>query len=232
MRNYADRLANFLDWCELRSLDPMTVDYKRDLIGRYQKEMLTGIWSRDNRPLSERTINVRVETAADYLSWMADKALRVPFSIPKITRPIVINNPKNSRGHLPKEIGAREGRLRETERHLTFPEDEEIVAWLKRLYAKEGSGSTVGLIAELVLETGIRREEAACWRMDTLHRDPTKWRIVNPKSVTDDQAVVVTLRYGTKGKEYGRDHGDKIGPSGEILVPYPMACQSALKIFH
>lgn len=228
MRNYADRLANFLDWCELRSLDPMTVDYKRDLIGRYQKEMLTGIWSRDNRPLSERTINVRVETAADYLSWMADKALRVPFSIPKITRSIVINNPKNSRGHLPKEIEAREGRLRETEGHLTFPEDEEIAAWLKRLYAKEGSGPTVGLIAELVLETGIRREEAACWRMDTLHRDPTKWRIVNPKSATEDQAVVVTLRYGTKGKEYGRDHGDKIGPSGEILVPYPMA----LKLHH
>lgn len=228
MRNYADRLANFLEWCEVRSVDPMTVDYKRDLIGRYQKEMLKGIWSRDNKALAERTINVRVDTAADYLSWMADKGLRAPFSIPKITRSVVVNNPKSSRGHLPKEVEVREGKLREAEGHLTFPEDAEVAAWLNRLYAKEGSGSTVGLIAELVLETGIRREEAASWRLDTLPIEREEWRIVNPLSEIDNQAVVVTLRYGTKGKEYGRDHGDKIGPSGEILVPLPMA----LKLHH
>lgn len=223
IRNYADRLVNFLEWCELRGFDLMTLNYKRDLIGRYQKEMLKGVWSRDNKPLSERTINVRVETAADYLSWMADKALRAPFSIPKITRSVVLNNHKSSRGHLPKEIEVREGKLRETEGHLSFPEDKEIAGWLSRLYAKESSGPTVGLIAELVLETGIRREEAASWRVDTLPLDPAKWRIVNPQSAAENQAVVITLRYGTKGKEYGRDHGDKIGPSGEILVPLPMA---------
>jgi integrase len=228
MKNYADRLANFLEWCEVRSLDPMTIDYKHDLIGRYQKEMLKGIWSRDNKPLSERTINVRIDTAADYLSWMADKALRAPFFVSKITRSVIINNPKSSRGHLPKEVEVREGKLRETEGHLTFPEDQEVAAWLNRLYAKEGSGTTVGLISELILETGIRREEAASWRVDTLPLVKADWRIVNPQSAVENQAVAVTLRYGTKGKEYGRDHGDKIGPSGEILVPLPMA----LKLHH
>ncbi|MBU6994255.1 hypothetical protein [Ferrovum myxofaciens] len=228
MKNYADRLVNFLEWCEVRNLDPMTVDYKRDLIGRYQKEMLKGVWSRDNKALSERTINVRIDTAADYLSWMADKALRASFSIPKITRSVVVNNPKSSRGHLPKEVEVRVGKLREAEGHLTFPEDAEIAAWLNRLYAKEDSGATVGLIAELVLETGIRREEAACWRLDTLPIKREEWRIVNPLSQINNQAVVITLRYGTKGKEYGRDHSDKIGPSGEILVPLPLA----LKLHH
>lgn len=228
MKNYADRLANFLEWCEIRSLDPVTADYKRDLIGRYQKEMLKGIWSRDNKALSERTINVRVDTAADYLSWMADKALRTPFFIPKITRSITTSNPKSSRGHQSKESEVREGKLREAEGHLTLPEDAVIAAWLNRLYTKEGSGSTVGLIAELVLETGIRREEAASWRLDTLPIERDKWRIVNPLSEVDNQAVVVILRYGTKGREYGHDHGDKIGPSGEILVPLPMA----LKLHH
>lgn len=228
IKNYADRLINFLEWCEVRSLDPMTCDYKRDLIGRYQKEMLKGIWSRDNKALSERTINVRVNTAVEYLSWMADKALRLPFLIPKVMRSVIVNNPRSSRGHLPKEVEVRDGKLHEAEGRLIFPHDEEVAAWLNRLYAKEDDGSTVGLIAELVLETGIRREEAASWRLDTLPINQEEWRIVNPLSQIDQQAVVVTLRYGTKGKEYGRDHGDKIGPSGEILVPLPMA----LKLHH
>ncbi|MBD9355182.1 hypothetical protein [Methylomonas albis] len=223
IKNYADRLANFLEWCTVRGLNPKIADYKRDLIGRYQNEMLNGTWSRDNRPLSERTINVRIDTAVDYLSWMADKELRAPFSIPKITRSGVVANPKSFRGHSPKEIEVRAGKLREADGHLKFPDDTEIAAWLNRLYAKEVSGPTVGLIAELVLETGIRREEAASWRLDTLPIERDKWQIVNPSSEIENQAVAVNLRYGTKGKEYGRDHGDKIGPSGEILLPLPLA---------
>ena len=101
IKNYADRLINFLEWCEVRSLDPMTCDYKRDLIGRYQKEMLKGIWSRDNKALSERTINVRVDTAVEYLSWMADKALRLPFLIPKVMRSVIVNNPSRLLKYFP-----------------------------------------------------------------------------------------------------------------------------------
>ena len=31
------------------------------------------------------------------------------------------------------------------------------------------------------------------------------------------------LRYNTKGHGHGEDHGDKIGPEGDILLPMPMA---------
>lgn len=212
MKSYAERLANILEWCEKRGLDPINIDYNCHLVGRYQKELITGSWSLKGKPLSERTVNVRIDIAVEYLTWLANKSLRLPFLINSSKTEDTSCDPK-----------ARPGRLRDPDEHLIFPDDEKIVAWLKLLYAQKKNGTTIGLIAELILETAIRREEAACWRVDTLPLTRSDWQIVNPKSSTEHQAVSVTLRYGTKGKEFGRDHGDKIGPSGTILVPYPLA---------
>lgn len=221
MKNIADRLANFLEWCEARSIDPLAVDYKRDLIGRYQTEMLKGIWSRDAVSLAARTVNARVESACEFLNWTSDKGLRETLFIPKTVKKIKGNCSTSSVGHLSQEIEMRKGKVREPKRRLGLPADKEIKEWLQRIY--EHKGLTEGLMCEAILETAVRREEMACWRVDTLPLDPSQWKITNPGSDPDHQAVLVDIVFGAKGKEYGRDHGDKIGPEGSIRVPFWLA---------
>ncbi|HEX6881131.1 MAG TPA: hypothetical protein VF135_12250, partial [Terriglobales bacterium] len=96
--------------------------------------------------------------------------------------------------------------------------------WRKRIHQRPIHGETEGLIVDLILNTAIRREEAACWRVDTLPLDPKGWEIANADQPEEFQNVLVKLKYGTKGREYGIDaYGDKIGPEGTIHVPLWMA---------
>lgn len=220
MRNFARWLANALEWAETRGVDLMTADYASVLIGRYQREMLKGIWSADNRPLAPETVNVRVQIALEYQMWAADKGLREPFIIPTVTTTYVAGSHDDSNSHEVKTILSRKGKVKVNKRTLSFPSQEEIEAWRKRVHERPILGTAEGLIVDLILNTAIRREEAACWRMDTLPLDPTVWKIVNPDQPEEFQSVLVTLKYGTKGKEYDIDvHGDKIGPEGTIHVP-------------
>ncbi len=220
LKNYADWLANFLEWCHHRKKDPLKADYKIDLIQHYQGEMLRGSWTRDNSGLKPKTINARVSVAADFLTWAADKGLREPFYIPKVIKSYIANSPNSSIGHLTKSIESRRGKVREDKRRLGFPLEKEIFIWLQRLYVH---CPTRGLIAETILETAVRRAEAAAWRLDTLPLNPKEWRIVNSEKPIEHQAVLVELLFNTKGPEYGRDHGDKIGPRGIIRVPMLLA---------
>lgn len=220
MRNFARWLTNALEWAETRGVDLMAADYSSVLIGRYQKEMLKGIWSTDNRPLAPETVNPRVQIALEYQMWAADKGLREPFLIPTVTATYVAGSHNNSKSHEIRLVQSRKGKVKVNKRTLSFPSMEEIEAWRKQVNERPGLGSTEGLIADVILNTAIRREEAACWRVDTLPLDPTVWKIVNPDQPEEFQSVLVTLKYGTKGKEYGIDvHGDKIGPEGTIHVP-------------
>jgi hypothetical protein len=61
MRSYAHALSNALEWAETRGIDLVESDYTSALIGRYQEEMLRGIWSAENRPLGPVTVNIRVQ---------------------------------------------------------------------------------------------------------------------------------------------------------------------------
>lgn len=220
MRNYAHWLANYLEYCHVRGKDPIKADYKVDLIQSYQGEMNTGSWSRDNAGLAAKTVNLRVDVACMFLQWAADKGLRAPFYIPKITRTLALDSQYNSGAKITKAVQVRRGKMKLSKRRLGFPSENEIGAWLANVNSR---CHTEGLIAELILETAIRRAEAAAWRIDTLPIDPTDWLIVNPDKPIEHQAVRVVLRYGTKGPGYGQDHGDKIGPQGDILLPMPMA---------
>lgn len=223
IKNYADWLANFLEWCDVRTLDPMKADYSSDLIGRYQKEMLKGIWSRDNRRLAESTINSRVNTAIEYLNWATDKGMRAPLVVPTTIRTFLRGSATSSVSHLPVQIEARKGKLREHKRRLGFPEEKVIASWLNEIYKKEFVGPTEGLICETILETALRETEVASLRVDTLPRHRADWKIANPNAAVENQAVLVEVRYGTKGHDYGIDHGDKIGPVGTIRIAMPLA---------
>jgi integrase len=216
-------LINALEWADTRGIDLMRCEYSTVLIPRYQREMLTGIWSASGKPLKPSTVNARVGAALEYQMWGADKGLRDPVSVPTTTTTYRAPSYRNSRSHETKTVEARQGKVRVSPSELAFPAAGQIEAWRKAIHGQPTRGSTEGLLVDLILDTAIRREEAACWRVDTLPLLRSDWRVINPGEPPEHQAVLITLRYGTKGKEYGRDHGDKIGPEGNIHVPLQIA---------
>lgn len=220
MHDYAHWLVNFLEYCHRRGKDPLKVEYMVDVFQGYQAEMLSGSWSRDNRPLAEKTVNCRVEIACMFQYWAVDKGLREQFRVPKVRRTLGIRNSRGSGVMRVKTVQSRKGKPRASKRRLGLPEEVLIGAWLSRLYQKS---STQGLIAETILETAIRRAEAAAWRVDTLPLDPAEWQVVNNDRPIENQSVLVAIKYGTKGPQYGADHGDKVGPKATIHVPMPLA---------
>jgi hypothetical protein len=220
MKNFAYWLCNSLEWAEVRGINLMTADYTTVLIGRYQEEMLTGIWSSRDEPLSAETVNARVQTALDFQMWCADKKHREPFLIPTVTRTYVAGSHKTSKSHEAKTVESRKGKVKVNKRTLSFPTDEEIKAWRQRIHEQLIVGATEGLMVDHILNTAIRREELACWRVDTLPLDPKHWKVINPSQPQEVQQVAVEIQFGTKGREFYIDaFEDKVGPQGTIHVP-------------
>lgn len=219
MRTYAFHLANYLEFCEERGLEPLETEYLA-LIQQYQGSMGNGTWSARGEPLAPKTINHRVDVAVMFLTWAADKGLRSAIHIPTIKRAIKIGRSLSSGATSSKQVESRKGKLRESKRRFGFPDECVIAEWLQRVRVR---CATEGLIAELIIEAAIRREEAACWRIDTLPLNPDDWVINNAEKKPEHQQVLVTIRYGCKGHDYGQDRGDKIGPERSIHIPLSMA---------
>ncbi|MFW2357910.1 site-specific integrase [Hydrogenophaga sp.] len=221
IQSYAAWLCNFLEWAQKRGIDLLTADYVDHIYGRYQTELLAGIWGRESRGLSEATVNLYVDTAVDFLTWMAAKGERPPFEVPLVTRTFATGSATSSVSHRGKSSDIRQGRVRQPPRTLQMPADTDLDRWLASVY--DQSGQTFGLMCNTVIETAVRREEVCCWRVDTLPLNPKDWVIVNPTAEVNEQLVSVTLRYGTKGREFGFDNGDKIGPKRQIKIPLRLA---------
>lgn len=219
--NYAHWLANFLDWADIRGVDLATCSYGEHVHGRYQKDMSEGRWSRDGNGLAPRTINSRVQQACDYLTWMSDKGLRPPFAIPMHTATVHRGSAMSSVRHQSAEVQVREGKVRQNKKTLRMPTDAQLSGWLERVYAK--MGYTKGLMCEVILLTALRREEAACMRMDILPEDPADWHRSKSDAPLEEQRVCVSIKFGAKGPCYGYDHGDKIGPERAIWMPLVLA---------
>lgn len=118
--------------------------------------------------------------------------------------------------------------MRIPKRHLGMPSEDAVGAWLQRIYFKPVLGGTEGLMCETVLETAVRKSEVAGLRKDFLPEKPDDWPIVDRSVAPEHQMVFVTIRYGTKGPQYGTDHGDKIGPEQIIK----MSMKLALRLHH
>lgn len=219
IRNYASWLCQFLEWCEARSVDPMQASYADHVTGRFQSELTSGLWGKTGRRLSDSTVNKYVDTATDFLQWMAWKGKRQPFVVPYVTR---ASRPQQINSSVARQaISARQGRIRESPCELQIPTDTEVDTWLASVYAQKGQ--TFGLMCETVLMSAARRQEVVCWRTDTLPLDPHDWLIVNPTVEMKHQLVSVRLRFGTKGRDFGSDHGDKVGPERSIKIPLHLA---------
>lgn len=220
IRNYAAWLCQFLEWSDARDVNPVTADYVDHINGRFQIELQTGLWGRTGRRLSAGTVNRYVDTATDFLLWMAAKGKRPSFAVPYVTR-TSRHSPSSSGDDRPQAMAVRQGRVRESPADLQMPSDCEVDAWLASVYVSQGP--TLGLMCETVLMSAARRQEVACWRLDTLPLDPRDWWVVNPTSEIKHQQVSVRLRFGTKGRDYGLDHGDKVGPERSIKIPLHFA---------
>lgn len=223
LKTIAAALSNYLDWCDIRTVDPITAEYLPILIGRYQREMTEGTWSTSGDGLSAGTINQRIDIALEFQQWAADKDLRPDLVIPTktITRE---RRRKGSGGRRDTEsVEVRRGKKRIPMRTLAMPSEEAVGAWLQGIYAKPTVGNTEGLMCETVLETAIRKSEVAGLRYDFLPDNPAEWQIVDRGVAPKHQKVYVSIRYGTKGPQYGADHGDKIGPDQIIKMPMNLA---------
>lgn len=221
MHSYAQWLANFLEWADRRGVDINVCDYATHVAGRYQNEMLDGLWSRDGQGLAPTTVNLRVQQACDFLTWMSDTGRRSAFHIPYDKARLKVGSATSSIGHLGFEVRVRKGKVRQPKRVLRMPSDDEVRHWLGRVH--EERGPTCGLMCETVLLTALRREEVVCIRNDTLPENRKDWLIANPLAPPAQQQVRITIRYGTKGPSYGLDHGDKVGPERDILIPLSLA---------
>lgn len=221
IKNYAYWLVNFLDWAEVRGVEIRRCDYVNDVQGRYQTEMLKGIWSRDKEGLSPTTVNLRVQQACDFLTWMSDKKLRDAFDVPTQLVRVTTRSATSSIGHRSHEVAVRKGKVRLNKRRLRMPTDIQTSAWLGLVY--EAQGNTLGLMCETVMLTAARRAEISCWRVDTLPEAKAEWHISNPLMPAEQQRVLVTLKFGTKGPCFGYDHGDKVGPERSIWIPLSLA---------
>lgn len=213
-RTYGESLVNLHDWIEATHRDWKTMNYEDDILNGYQRDMVTGNWSRDRRPLAPSTINLRVGIACSYFDWAMKNGLRSEFFVPTIKRVRAVQNGVSTRGHKPKVIKIRIGAVRRSPMTLHIPKIHEVDKWLKSV--KANSGSVKQLMCETVIETAVRREEICQWRFDTLPLNPSDWRVVG-------DVVMVTLEYGAKGPKYDDGRGDEVGPAREIEIPLALA---------
>ncbi len=221
MRNYAYWLANFLEWAEIRAVDLETCSYAAHVAGRYQSEMLNGVWSRNGNGLNASTVNARVQQACDFLTWMVDKGLRTAFDIPYEERQLTLGSATGARGQTTRGVRVRGGKAPVSKRHLHMPSSQAVRQWLGDV--AKSAGTTLGLMCETILVTGMRLAEVAALRVDSLPANPGDWRVSNPTAPEDKQLVRISIKFGTKGTSYGEDHGDKIGPERSILIPLSLA---------
>ncbi len=199
----------------------MKATYVDHINGLYQTELLTGLWGSTGRHLSPKTVNRYVDVATDFVQWLAAKGKRSHVVVPHFIRSLGSQKAMAEGDHRSRAYQVRKGRVRESPSALRMPTDSEVDTWLESVYAEKGI--TLGLMCETVLMTAVRRQEVACWRTDTLPLNPDDWLVVNPTADTRHQRVAVALRYGTKGCDYGKDHGDKIGPERMIKLPLHFA---------
>lgn len=195
--------------------------YVNHIQGMYQPEMLTGKWSASGLPLQVSTVNLRVQQACDFLSWMSDRGHRPQFDVPTKLMTLKKGSASSAKGSQSFEVQVRHGKLRKQLKSLHMPSKAEVERWLEQV--ETSCGVVFRLMCEFILLTGVRREELASLRHDFIPHDPLNWRVVNPLASPAQQQIRISLKYGVKGRFYGYDLGSKIGPERSILLPLSLA---------
>lgn len=211
---YGYSLCNFLEWCDARKVSVAEVSYTAHLYLGYQAEMLDGRWSSTSRRLSPATVNLRVREALHFIQWAADRELRGSLRTETVLRQARVAPNTRYTGGTAVIAQTRAGTVRPNPINLVMPTDQQVKSWLQSVRIEKGP--TKALLCELILRTGLRREEAVEWRVDTLPEQQSAWQI------TGDY-VNVLIKHGAKGPKYVDGHGEEIGPARHIRVPLDLA---------
>lgn len=177
-------LENFLTYVEIAGLNWRVLTYK-ELLAGYQADQSNGAWSERGAPLAPSTINRRVGSVCEFLTWACDRGLRGSFE--------VLEGRSTSGRHSRKAL-TRMGRVREPVERLRIPTVAEISIWLAEISAKRGKARE--LACRTVLETGMRLEEVALLQAE---------QVPDPTSIPGGYPARMDICYGTKG---GRQVGD------------------------
>ena len=193
-------VTNFLDWCERRRLQWRDLSYSQ-LVDRYQGDMTSGKWSQINkgRSLSPSTVNRRMLSVIDFLTFSASRGLRPPFEVEYTEVP----NPGIGHNSLAMQ---RDGKVRQHPSQLRLPTLKETSCWLEDLKLKHGI--TPHLMAKTAVGIGLRAEEILLLRVDQVPQVP-----LGPA-----KTVNMTVCYGTKGGR-GTNDPEKLGKSRIVRVP-------------
>lgn len=207
----AGRLAQFLRWCIATSRDWRTVSYREDLMD-WQKGLALGTASKSLEPLSNATINGLINEACLFLTWAGEKKARTEFEVP-VNKSSVSTSRGNSAksGRRTRDVQTRVGALVVRPSKLDIPSPREVGPWMRALRLRL---PVKAMMAELILETGIRISECNEWRIDTLP-PRNKWKVRSGK-------LPVKIRYGIKGPKRFPGSEESANPR-DILVPIELA---------
>lgn len=210
---FGESICNFLEWCELHSKDWRTLDYKNGILKGYQAALSAGTFSANQRGLAPSTANGRAQEACNFLDWAYIRGFREEFRVITKTVPLTSSNPELSHGHRQRFAEVRVGAVRPNPRSLHMPSKSDVSIWLESVGIEKGY--TKCLMAELILRTAIRREEAVQWRTFTLPK-PEEW-------IVKGGEISVTIEYGAKGKKRKNERGDIVGPARTVMIPVDLA---------
>lgn len=214
LATYGRHLTNFIEWCDARRKSWTALEYAVDIVEGYPADMLAGRWSAAGVELSKKTVNNRVGEACTFLLWAVARSLRPPFKILSYKQSYVSETAVSSIGHEQRDTQARVGRVRPDPMRLTLPESAVVMQWMKSVAVERGA--TKALMCELILRTGIRREECVQWRLTTLPKTRSDWQ-------QRGRMVTVTVEYGAKGQKTKDAYGDEKGPARDIELPVELA---------
>ncbi len=213
-QGFGESLCNFLEWCEQRNLNWRHLEYNKHILQGYQKELSAGTFSVGFHGLAPSTVNLRGDEACNFLQWAFQRKLRDEFIVPTVRIKQQGKNSKLSHGHRTKEAEVRVGRVRPHPKSLRMPSESEVELWLESVRIEKGV--TKHLMAEVVIDSSVRREEVVQWRTHTLPEKKSDWRVTGSE-------VAVKIEYGAKGPKRYNEHGDLVGPQRTIFIPISLA---------
>lgn len=174
---YGRQVEHFITQCERRHINWRILNYQ-ELLDQYISPMV-------QRNLAPSTINGRLHTAVDFLTWAANAGERGAFEA--ITETIA-SDPRKSTGARLRLVGG----VRPHPEDLRLPAPSAIEEWLTYLQQRDSHTARVdALMCWTVLQTGLRAQEILRLRVTCLQ--PVKAPGPN------DRYVTLLVQYGTKG---------------------------------
>jgi hypothetical protein len=175
----ADNLVNFLGWLRQTGHDWRSVKFEPHL-REYGDDQACGRWSRDGLGLDPGTVNDRIDSVTEFLSWAGHRNLRDQFEFPAISYRRRFSTGTSSTAGV-RNGTRRAGKRRRKPMNLRLPELSELRSWLADVRRKRGY--VKALTCRTILATGIRRLEASLLPLDFLPMLRSEWQVSSAGTV-------------------------------------------------